>query len=1074
MEDFLGPFCKDIGLKTQHLLTENINPIQVGTLKSGVILELKGYQQRNKFTDKKVVEWIKRIDRSFQDTKLSTLKSRIERLSKSKKKLEHKKTVRGCATLEQLNNEYFLPTFPTSLRTSADNLLSVTSECLTDVEITCQQTPQQTKASSNSESCVVNGVLSQSPPKQAPSGSDTHSSNLCSSVHIQTEDIESDHTQKLTNLLSYEIDKKEKHLNVVKRSIKQCADKLSEFKSKAGHYSVKNVNKRDETARKTRHFLREAKYTVSRQNKLLKEAKASMNEKEIEISNLSLQNAELKKAIQNQGITEAAVKAAESLKIRAQKSASYFKVRSRSLKKQIESDSSDTINQLKESLKKKDDEISSLQLRIDELTEQIYEKISTKNSDGSYTDNIRLAVIELTGLEVAVEKVSPVIQSVSKIFGHDVELSDLPNSTTVQAIVDEGHYIAKTYIAQALGNAENWGINRDGTTRRKQKILDTSVTLDTGDVISLGFSRVAHETAVTINSITKQHMGELADTQVNHETSPAGSEDYIKRTLSNLAFTMSDRASNEKLADKLLTEWRDAVLNDCDEDQKKKVHHFHCMAHVLLGFHKYSCDDLKIMEKSIAETDGPLGRDALPVFKMWSKKGTVLERAIRTTSDIFGPAGDHHGLRDRWEAYCVNRGIKSTIGNYRDNRFNALFQTSAEIILHREDFLEVLSTCKQPNLKLISVGADLKSDIICSMMKIFGLLFLKVTGPYWNLITSGCVAYLELYSYIQDLRDFMNICIENPSSLLKEESHWLDEELLNEVPHFDRFLQKLSTDTQATEFESAVICLALKAMSRTIDKQLTDFLPEGQYSKEANKDDLKRTSFAHVTNLGCEHHFGDLDSSQKRRPNASMHHHSSIQLLKRNRSSMMQWLQDMPTNRRSELMKSARKGGRALRELHRNEEKEVLSEIHEEMMKMKETKLKKKKSASSKANQSQEAQPESDDEFEQEATVLQSKLPEIDKFELNEYVAVAYQDSWYPGCVESITENETAVVKFMTPCRIPGHFKWPQRQDKQTVQKQFVLKRGFIPECINSGRQWLFEDYKEIDVLYMKYKEVFF
>ena len=80
------------------------------------------------------------------------------------------------------------------------------------------------------------------------------------------------------------------------------------------------------------------------------------------------------------------------------------------------------------------------------------------------------------------------------------------------------------------------------------------------------------------------------------------------------------------------------------------------------------------------------------------------------------------------------------------------------------------------------------------MMKIFGLIFLKVTGPYWNLITSGCVAYLELYSYIQDLRDFMNICIENPSSLLKEESHWLDEEFLNEVPHFDRFLQKLSTD----------------------------------------------------------------------------------------------------------------------------------------------------------------------------------------------------------------------------------------------------------------------------------------
>ena len=84
--------------------------------------------------------------------------------------------------------------------------------------------------------------------------------------------------------------------------------------------------------------------------------------------------------------------------------------------------------------------------------------------------------------------------------------SDLPNSTTVQSIEDEGHFLAKTYIAQTHENADNWGLNRDGTTRRKQKILDTSVTLDTGDVISLGFSRVAHETAVTINNITKQHL----------------------------------------------------------------------------------------------------------------------------------------------------------------------------------------------------------------------------------------------------------------------------------------------------------------------------------------------------------------------------------------------------------------------------------------------------------------------------------------------------------------------------------------------------------------------------------------
>lgn len=61
------------------------------------------------------------------------------------------------------------------------------------------------------------------------------------------------------------------------------------------------------------------------------------------------------------------------------------------------------------------------------------------------------------------------------------------------------------------------------------------------------------------------------------------------------------------------------------------------------------------------------------VFKFWNKKEMVVERVLRTTADIFGPVGEHHGIRDRWEVHCSSLAIKSVIGNYRDNRFNALF-----------------------------------------------------------------------------------------------------------------------------------------------------------------------------------------------------------------------------------------------------------------------------------------------------------------------------------------------------------------------------------------------------------------
>ncbi|KAH3818946.1 hypothetical protein DPMN_120674 [Dreissena polymorpha] len=71
-------------------------------------------------------------------------------------------------------------------------------------------------------------------------------------------------------------------------------------------------------------------------------------------------------------------------------------------------------------------------------------------------------------------------------------------------------------------------------------------------------------------------------------------------------------------------------------------------------------------------------------------------------------------------------------------------------------------------------------------------------------------------------------------------------------------------------------------MLRCVDKQLVDFLPGGQFNDMSRSEDLNRTKFAHSTNLSCEHHLGDLDNSQKQRPNVTLHHHSSVQLLKRN------------------------------------------------------------------------------------------------------------------------------------------------------------------------------------------------
>jgi hypothetical protein len=48
--------------------------------------------------------------------------------------------------------------------------------------------------------------------------------------------------------------------------------------------------------------------------------------------------------------------------------------------------------------------------------------------------------------------------------------------------------------------------------------------------------------------------------------------------------------------------------------------------------------------------------------------------------------------------------------NYRHNRFNAIFQTAAEIVHHHKDFLHVLDSVKSPHLKLKAVKAELSGN----------------------------------------------------------------------------------------------------------------------------------------------------------------------------------------------------------------------------------------------------------------------------------------------------------------------------------------------------------------------------
>ena len=563
--------------------------------------------------------------------------------------------------------------------------------------------------------------------------------------------------------------------------------------------------------------------------------------------------------------------------------------------------------------------------------------------------------------------------------------------------------------------------------------------------MSLGFTRVHKETAVAINDTTKEHIAELAELHAEKESD----QNDEARSEKKLAFTMSDRAANEKTSNRFLTQWRNKLLQQCDD--RSEILPFYCMAHVLLGFYSYTVKELKPYEADLAEQFGLLGRDYLECFSTWSKTGSVVQRVARTVAEVFGPVGDHRGARDIWEAFCAVDGVKSLIGNYRDNRFNTLFQTAAEIIVHRKDFITVLESVKSPNLLLKSVLADLKSDVIVALMQCLGLFYVKVTGPYWNLVAHSDVPYLLLHQHVVQIHRFLERCEKNPAEILINTQHWSEDDPASVADIPDRLLLYEAVFTISEECRDQLftaIQLVAKAMKATITKQLVDFLPGWIYSTPPSDSDLARTHFAGTTNLSCEHHFGDLDSSQRRRPSATLHHHSSVQLIKRNRRKMMNWLDAMEFKQRKGLLQAARKGGKVLRERHINNGKPVLAAINDDM---KSAKNKKRKNDERQDEQScarrrindEESELVERDEATREADLLQ-KLPVKSDVSVNEYVAIAYDDQWYPGIVIK-KDNEEIVVKFLDSTKHAGIYQWPQREDIQTVQFGYVLKKGFVP-----------------------------
>ena len=265
-------------------------------------------------------------------------------------------------------------------------------------------------------------------------------------------------------------------------------------------------------------------------------------------------------------------------------------------------------------------------------------------------------------------------------------------------------------------------------------------------------------------------------------------------------------------------------------------------------------------------------------------------------------------------------GQQSTITSFKSNRFNNLFEAAAALHFHRQDILDCLRSLPRLNKKLESIMEDNQSHGIDCQVVALGLVYFQVTGPYWQLLGQG-LHYLHFFAYVEELYSFFRKWSDDPNDAFSADFHPLFG--FNFMLSLDIFNSLLNIGEENKVTVKDVLKNISRGCIEVMEHLLTDFLPGGRYH---NLDDAvlrKKMAHSEMTNLVGEQCFGDLDFSLFKRRNATLHHHSTINILKRNKSISRYFCLKSKEDQTQLLKLSAKKASK-LRKQHVIEEKEAV------------------------------------------------------------------------------------------------------------------------------------------------------
>ena len=167
------------------------------------------------------------------------------------------------------------------------------------------------------------------------------------------------------------------------------------------------------------------------------------------------------------------------------------------------------------------------------------------------------------------------------------------------------------------------------------------------------------------------------------------------------------------------------------------------------------------------------------------------------------------------------------------------------------------------NLKLQSIEFDVSDPRLLALLCAVGIIYMRVTGPYWKLMNSK-VAYAGLHHFIQQLTSHIRNWCNDASPLLDpafpgvftkpntedneiegEEMEMEGEDFQMEGQLFQRVLAKSALFPDAVKHALQELS---KEMLTVTERQLTDFLEGGKYSDRLSAevmDTMKRFRFVY-------------------------------------------------------------------------------------------------------------------------------------------------------------------------------------------------------------------------------------